>query len=442
MAKQRFPNTIVIVFFLVLISAVATWLLPGGTYVTAADGSLHFEPEPSVPQTWQFFTSFFKGFVRQADIIFFILCVGGAFQVLSSTGAVDMGIRKFISRTAGHDKIVLASMALLFSAGGAIFGMSEETIPFVGLAVPLVISMGYDSIVGLLCVYVASNIGFSTAFLNPFTVGVAQKMAGLQLFSGLGYRLFCWCIFTAITIAFILIYASHHKKPTESYSASEYSPVPISIRQKLVLLILFFTMAMLIAGVIWLKWYITEIAGLFLLMGILCGIVSGYNVNKTADEFMAGAKDIFSSAIVVGLASGIVIILQDGKVMDTILNALQSGLKDSGKGVSLALMYGIQATINFFIPSATAKAAITIPIMAPFSDLIGLGRQSMVMAFQFGDGFTNLITPTSGVLVAALAMAKIQYPDWVKFVWKYVLVLLILGLLFLVPTITFPLKGF
>jgi len=441
-AKRSFPNTIVIVFFLVLLSAIATWFIPGGTYVTAADGSIHFEPEPSVPQTWQFFTAFFKGFVRQADIIVFILCVGGAFQVLTSTGAVDLGIKKFISKSGKHDKIVLASMAVLFSAAGAIFGMSEETIPFVGLAVPLVISMGYDAIVGLLCVYVASNVGFSSAFLNPFTVGVAQKMADLPLFSGMGYRIVCWLFFTAITVIFILVYASRHKKAVEFSSVCPVSDVSLGKRHKLILLILLFTIAALVAGVLCFEWYITEISGLFLLMGILCGIAGGMNANQTADQFIAGAKDILSSAVVVGLASGIIIILQEGKVMDSILNALQSGLKDSGKGVSLALMYGIQATINFFIPSATAKAAITIPIMAPFSDMIGIGRQSMVMAFQFGDGFTNMITPTSGVLIAALAMAKIQYSDWVKFAWKYVLVLLLLGLLLLIPTIILPLSGF
>ena len=199
---------------------------------------------------------------------------------------------------------------------------------------------------------------------------------------------------------------------------------------------------MLMVGVICWKWYMAEISALFLGMGILCGIVAGYSANRIADEFIAGAKDILSAALVVGLASGIVIILQDGRIMDTILHSLESSLGESSPLASLSAMYGHQAIINLLIPSATAKAAITMPIMAPFSDIIGLSRQATVLAFQFGDGFTNMITPTSGVLIAALAMAKVPYTRWIRWIWKYVLVLLALGLLLLIPTVLLSLPGF
>ncbi len=189
-------------------------------------------------------------------------------------------------------------------------------------------------------------------------------------------------------------------------------------------------------------WYLSEITGLFLGMGIVCGLIAGFGANRIADELIAGAKDILSAALVVGFASGIVILLQDGNVIDSILHALQHSLSGSGEVSSLTAMYGIQALINFLIPSATAKAAITIPIMAPFSDLVGVSRQAMVLAFQFGDGFTNMITPTSGVLMAALAMARVPYAQWVRWIWKMVAVLLILGLLLLLPTLFFPLPGF
>ena len=169
-------------------------------------------------------------------------------------------------------------------------------------------------------------------------------------------------------------------------------------------------------------------------MGIVCGIIAGFSANKIADELIAGARDILSAALVVGFASGIIVILQDGKVVDSILHGMQEGLDGSSPVASLSAMYGIQALINFIIPSATAEAAITIPIMAPFADMVGVSRQAMVLAFQFGDGFTNMVTPTSGVLVAALAMARIPYAKWVKWVWKGVLVLLVLGLLLLLPT--------
>ena len=199
---------------------------------------------------------------------------------------------------------------------------------------------------------------------------------------------------------------------------------------------------LLILGVTLWDWYLPEITGLFLLMGIVCGVIAGFSANKIAEELMAGAKDILSAALVVGFASGIIVILQDGHIVDSILHSMQEGLDGTGPLASLSAMYGIQALINFVIPSATAKAAITIPIMAPFSDLVGVSRQAMVLAFQFGDGFTNMVTPTSGVLVAALAMARIPYTKWVKWVWKMVVVLLILGLLLLIPTVLFSIPEF
>ena len=446
MRTRAFPNTYVILFGLILLCAAVTWLLPGGQYVTGVDGVPVFQQAQSSPQTWQVFSALYHGFVKQAGIIVFILIVGGAFWILNATGAADFGIRRFISRTGHYDKVVLALIALLFSAGGAIFGMSEETIPFVGLVAPLAISMGYNAIVGLLIVYAASNIGFSSAFLNPFTVGIAQEMSDLPMFSGMGYRIICWVLLTGLFIAFTLIYASRVKKDNQKKEAS----VPVEqdadegshTRHWIVLGILGASIVALILGVVFFNWYIAEISALFLAMGILCGIAGGFRANRIAGEFIAGAKDIFGAAMVVGLASGIIIILQDGHVLDTILHSLQTSLEGSSKTTSLTMMYGVQTLINLLIPSATAKAAITIPVMAPLCDLIGLGRQSMVLAFQFGDGITNMVTPTSGVLIAALAMAKVDYRDWVDCIWKPVLVLIVLGFLLLLPTIFLPIKGF
>jgi uncharacterized ion transporter superfamily protein YfcC len=445
MKTRAFPNTYVILFGLILLCAAVTWLLPGGQYVTGQDGVLVFQEAAAAPQTWQVFSALYHGFVKQAGIIVFILIVGGAFWILNATGAADFGIRRFISKTGRYDKAVLALIALLFSAGGAIFGMSEETIPFVGLVVPMTISMGYNAIVGLMVVYVASNIGFSSAFLNPFTVGIAQEMSDLPMFSGMGYRIFCWALLTGLFIVFTLIYASRVKKAAPQAEASEPLPEDTEgshTRHWIVLGILGATIVALIVGVTCFHWYIAEISALFLAMGILCGIAGGFKANRIAGEFIAGAKDIFGAAMVVGLASGIIIILQDGHVLDTILHSLQTSLDGSSKTASLSMMYGVQTLINLLIPSATAKAAITIPVMAPLCDLIGFGRQSMVLAFQFGDGFTNMITPTSGVLMAALAMARVDYKDWARSVWKPVLVLIALGFLLLLPTIFIPLKGF
>jgi len=433
---KKIPNTYVIIAALIVLCAALTWFVPGGTYVTGEDGTLSYERVEAAPQTWQVFSAVYHGFVKQAGIIIFILVVGGAFWLLNATGAVTAGISRFIARVGRRDKWVLVSITVLFSLAGAVFGMSEETIPFVGIVVPLVVSMGYDALMGMLIVYVASNIGFSAAFLNPFTVGIAQDMAGLPLFSGMGYRVFCWAVLTVLTALFVVIYA--HKTRKAPAEAVRLEDTPLTTRQGWILVVLLLTVIALIVGVTVWEWYLPEITALFLGMGIVCGIIAGFGANRIAEEFLAGAKDILSAALVVGFASGIIVILQDGHVVDSILHGMQEGLDGTGPVASLSAMYGIQALINFLIPSATAKAAITIPIMAPFADMVGVSRQAMVLAFQFGDGFTNMVTPTSGVLIAALAMARIPYAKWVKWIWKGVVALLVIGWVLLVGTVFVP----
>ena len=455
----KVPGTYTIIFAMILLSALLTWFVPGGEYVKGEEGTLSYRDVESVPQLFGVFTALYHGFVKQSGIIIFILIVGVSFWLLNSTGAISVGIGRFIRSVGRYHKVVLVAITLLFSLAGAIFGMSEETIPFVGIVVPLVVSMGYDAFLGMLIVYVAANVGFSSAFLNPFTVGIAQEMAELPLFSGMEYRLFCWAILTLLLILFVLFYAKSIYKAPQAPAASQPTAAPqptsapqptaapqapaepqpcpqrMSAAQKIILLILFATIVLLVVGVTLWGWYMAEISGLFLAMGIVSGIVAGYDSGRISSEMIAGAKDILSSALVVGLASGIIVILQEGRIIDSILNSLQAALNNAGGEWSLSAMYGIQALINTIIPSATAKAAITIPIMAPFSDMVGVSRQAMVLAFQFGDGFTNMITPTSGVLIASLSMARITYSEWVRKIWRPVLALMVIGLLLLLGTL-------
>ena len=433
----KVPGTYTIIFAMILLSALLTWFVPGGEYVKGEEGTLSYRDVESVPQLFGVFTALYHGFVKQSGIIIFILIVGGSFWLLNSTGAISVGIGRFIRSVGRYHKVVLVAITLLFSLAGAIFGMSEETIPFVGIVVPLVVSMGYDAFLGMLIVYVAANVGFSSAFLNPFTVGIAQEMAELPLFSGMEYRLICWALLTLLLILFVLFYAkSIYKAPQAAAEQQPFAaPQQMSAAQKIILLILFATIVLLVVGVTLWGWYMAEISGLFLAMGIVSGIVAGYDSGRISSEMIAGAKDILSSALVVGLASGIIVILQEGRIIDSILNSLQAALNNAGGEWSLSAMYGIQALINTIIPSATAKAAITIPIMAPFSDMVGVSRQAMVLAFQFGDGFTNMITPTSGVLIASLSMARITYSEWVRKIWRPVLALMVIGLLLLLGTL-------
>ena len=549
MKKRRVPHTFVIVFFIIVIAAMMTWFIPPGKYVSEQVGeetvmTFHYLDElnaggvstPSTgsgsgsttaefhaePQTWQVFSAFYKGFVKQSNIIAFILIIGGAFWIMNKSRAIDMGIFSFLKftkrlernklvRKIGVNNIVIIMVMLLFSLFGSVFGMSEETIAFTLIIIPLAVSMGYDSIVGLCMVYVAAHIGFSGAMLNPFTIGIAQGIAEIPLFTGIGYRAVCWAILTIVGIVFVLWYANKVKKNPQSSIMYEddaywrktadipeeelerYTPrkawwvfafltvvlivfsvlypqttlkignqattlplLPIgtaafallsvvTLRKTVhyfVLTLLFATVYFLIVGVLGYDWYIMEIASLFLVLGIASGLAVNKSASDIAKLFLEGMGDILSAAVIVGLAGGIVIVLQDGGIIDTILYGLSRSMSNMGKIASAEIMYGIQTLINIVIPSGSAKAAITMPIMAPFSDLIGISRQATVMAFQFGDGFTNMITPTSGVLMAALGVARIPWDKWVRFIWKFILVLVVIGALLLIPTVTMELAGF
>ncbi|MBO5698443.1 MAG: YfcC family protein [Bacteroidaceae bacterium] len=502
MRKLKVPNTYVILFFALLLCALSTWLIPQGK-----------------PQTWQVLSALYDGFIRQAGIISFVLIIGGAFWVINQTKAVDDGIMRFIARTKslerhswvrhlGVGNIVIVLIMLLFGVFGAVFGMSEETIAFAAVVIPLAKSLGYDEYVGVCMVYLAAHVGFAGAMLNPFTIGIAQDLSALPLFSGIEYRTMCWVLLMFVAIVFVLWYASRHKsqpqlleqteqveslattvetQPTSAkrswicyavlsavmlvscvQSASScvvkigqsqyeapyllwmvtaafmlvsYFALRTSVRM-FILNLLLFSIVFLVVGTMGFGWYLPEICALFMGLGIAAGFCAGYSADTIAQEFMAGAKDIFSAALVIGFAAGLIVILENGEVIDTMLNAMANALKDTGREGALLTMYGIQTFINVFIPSASAKAAVTIPIMAPFSDMIGVSRQATVLAFQFGDGFTNMITPCSGVLMAVLSIAKIPYERWVKFIWKFILTLIILGILLLLPTLYFTLPGF
>jgi uncharacterized ion transporter superfamily protein YfcC len=529
---KKVPHTYTIVFFIIVFCAILTWIIPGGEYerttklvngverTIIVDNSFHHID--SAPQTWEIFAALFKGFKKQAGIIIFILMLGGAFWILNASKSIDVGIFAFLKfakklernkivRKIGVNNIILTLIMTMFSAFGAIFGMSEETIAFIIIIVPLAISMGYDSITGVCIVFVAAGLGFAGAIINPFTIGIAQGLSDLPLFSGIEYRIFCWFVINFIGFVFILRYANKvHKNPKLSlvYEQDEewrkrgqsdvedvkyYTPISawityigilgtmiafscyfpsttlkignsetithavpiataifaimglVSLRKSVhffILNILLFTITFLIVGVMGYKWNIMEIAALFLAMGVTSGIAMSNSADDIVRLFLEGVKDILSAALIVGLAGGIIIILEDGKIIDTILNSLASTMQNAGKVTSVGIMYVIQNLINVIIPSGSAKAALTMPIMAPFSDVIGLSRQATVMAFQFGDGFTNMITPTSGVLIGVLGIARIPYEKWVKWVWPLILTMVIIGFLLLIPTATMQLNGF
>lgn len=467
---KRIPHTFTIVFSLIVLAAMLTWVVPAGEFLRhTVDGrevvlsdSFHFVDR--APQTWQVFSALFNGFVDKADIIIFILMVGGAFWIVNNSHAIDVGVMAFLRRVQrlsryklvsklGVDNIIITLVMLLFSLFGAVFGMSEETLAFVVVFVPLAISMGYDSIVGVCMCYVAAHVGFAGAMLNPFTIGIAQGIADLPLFSGLEYRVACWLILTVLGIAFVLWYAHRVKlNPERSpvYRLDDYwrsrvqstEQQTLTTRQALILGLFFLTVVALVVGVLVWHWYIAEISALFFAMGILAGIIDRQGADDIAKLFLAGCKDILSAALVVGLASGIIFILRDGRVIDTLLYGLTRSLAQTGEVTSLGVMYLFQTLLNLVMPSGSAKAALTMPIMAQFADLIHVSRQTTVLAFQFGDGFTNMLTPTSGVLIGVLGIARIPYGTWLRWAWKFIVALIVIGFILMLPTLWLDLPGF
>jgi uncharacterized ion transporter superfamily protein YfcC len=454
MSKLKFPNTFVLLFSLLALIALATWVVPGGKYDTQViDGKTvilanSFHAVASHPQgPAALLMAPIKGFVEAALIIGFVLIVGGAFSVLQRTEAIDSMI-KSVAKAHTHSAWVRVAIipvfVTMFSLGGATFGMAEEAIPFVLIFIPLALALKYDSIVGVAIPFVGSQIGFATAFLNPFNVGVAQSIAGVPMFSGIGYRLICWAIATTLTIAFLMWYAARIKRRPELSPCFELDQekrkhlktadfenfAGMTARHKLVLILFVSTLAVMIFGVVKFGWYIEEIAALFLLMAITVGLVGRLNADEFVASFMAGAKDLVSTALVIALAKATVVLMRDGHIIDTMLHALVPLVESSSPILSAQKMFLIQSAINFFIHSGTGQAALTMPIMAPLADLVGVSRQTAILAFQFGE-LTTPVIPTSGITVGVLALAGIPWTKWARWMIPLQLMYLLMALVLL-----------
>jgi uncharacterized ion transporter superfamily protein YfcC len=452
--RLRMPNTFVLLFMILALIALATWFVPGGKYDThLVNGKQLVDPATfhyvaSAPQGLvALMKAPIKGFVEAAQIIGFVLVVGGAFAVVQKTDAIDTGIRS-IARMHEHSALVRAALipvfVTLFSLGGATFGMNEEAIPFVLIFVPLALALGYDTIVGVSIPFLGSQAGFGAAFLNPFNVGIAQGIAGVPVFSGIGYRLIVWVATTTVTILFLMWYAARVKQnPTLSptyvldQTRRQEQPVHVGLdrmtgRHKAVLGIFALALAAMVIGVIKFDWYIDEIAALFLSMAIVVGIVGRLGPDNWVAAFMQGAKDLAPTALVIAIARGTMILARDAHIIDTMLHGLMPLVQSSSPVFAAQKMYLIQSVINFFIHSGTGQAALTMPIMAPLADLVGVTRQTAILAFQLGELSTPMI-PTSGITVGVLALARVPWITWARWMIPLQLIYLVLALVLLVP---------
>lgn len=447
--KFEFPHVIVILFSITIIASILSYIIPAGEFDRVdQDGTMvvvegtYQTVESNPPGLFDVFLSVPEGMTEGASIIFFILIVGGSFAVLLETRAIDAMMGRLTTTMQGKEIYVIPVFMILFAIGGATFGMSEEAIPFMLILVPLAIKMGFDSMTGAAIVLIGAHAGFTAAFINPFTVGVAQSIAGVPMFSGMGVRFVFWLIFVGISIAYVMIYANKVKKnpeislmyeddQKEALNEPETGIVERATkRHALIIGVLGLTLIGLALGVIFLDWYVNEIAALFFIMGLVVGLIGRLPLNRIADAFIKGCQDLALGALVVGFAYSILIILENSNTIDTILNFAANTISSWPGYLSAIGMFGIQSILNFIVPSGSGQAALTMPIMAPLADLVDVSRQTAVLAFQMGDGISNIVTPTSGAFMAALAVAKVPWVRWIKWILPLILIHYALGVIF------------
>lgn len=448
--KWKTPHTFVILVAIIIIAAIATYLIPAGEFTRFKDaatgktlveaGSYHrIASNPLNPLLIP--SAIYTGIVKSASTITFMLIIGGAFEVITSTDALTALCKKLSKTFSKHKYAVIPVFLTLFSIFGFTMGMSSEVMIFVPIGITLALFLGLDKVTGTAMIALGAAVGFTAGILNPFNVGVAQDIAELQLFSGMAYRIVILVILLAATSAYIIIYAKKvAANPEKSviygiqedteYTFEDVSD-SISKSQIAVLVIMAAGFGILIYGLSKKGWYFEEMSGLFIFMGIACGLVSGYGPSRIAKEFGNGAKGIVVGCLIIGIARTVEVILSDAKILDTIVYGIVNIVNVMPGSIKAVGMFICQSLINCVIVSGTGQAAVTMPLMVPVSDLVGISRQTAVLAFQLGDGFSNSVLPMSSSLMGYLAVSKIPYSKWLKFMMPLFLIWTALGCLFM-----------
>ena len=458
--KRRFTfNTLVMVYSVVVLVALATWVIPGGEYRREVkDGKTlvvpgSFSPGESNPQgVGAVLAAPVKGFVDAALIIAFLFIIGGAFMVVQKTGAIAVSLQRMalaFARKPHLQKYFIPVTMTLFALGGGIFGMTEETMPFVLIFIPLALSLGYDSLVGTAIPFLGAAAGFAGSVFNPFTVGIAQHIAELPVYSGYEYRIVIWVLSTVSMITFVMLYAAKIKKSPEAspvfaldQSREQAQPQEgeeqrLTMPHRLVLGAFLLTLILLVYGVLQHGWYITEIAALFLALGLVAGPLGRLTLTQSAEAFKDGARDMVGVALIIGCARAILVVATDGKVIDVLLYSVANVITRFHPIVASQAMFVAQGIINFFVHSGSGQAALTMPVMAPLADVVGISRQTAVLAFQFGEGWINPILPTSGVTMGVLGLAGISWEKWFRWMLPVQVYFFILALVLLIPPFLF-----
>jgi len=445
---KKFPNTFTILFLLIAFFATLTYILPAGKYTREMNENLGREvPVPgsyhvieSSPQG--FFNTLMapisgfydpaSGLIGAIDVSLFVLMVGGFLGIVTQTGAIDTGIARIMVRLKGREIYMIPILMVLFALGGTSYGMAEESLAFYGLLIPIFMTARFDPMVAVAVIFVGTGVGTLGSTINPFGTVIASNAASVDFISGIELRFAILAIALVVSIAYVMRYAkkvqnnpelsllANLRKENEKHFLGDKDPsaqLPeLTGSQKAVLVLFILTFAIMIYGVSALGWWMAEMATLFIFMGILCGIVGRLGEEKLINAFVAGAADLIGVALIVGVARGIVVVMEAGNITDTILHYAEGLVAGKSSVLFINTVYVIEMMLSFIVPSTSGLAVMSMPILAPLSDFANTGRELVVTAFMSGIGTILFITPTYGVLMGGLAIARIPYITWLKFI--------------------------
>ena len=451
--KGKTLHPFIMMVILLILCFIISYIVPAGSYERAStqDGTtmlvdpesfVYIQRTPVSPE--QLLLSITQGLQRGASIIFFLLIIGGMFSVLNTTAAINVGIANILKRLNKREYLIIPFLMILFGCGASFCGNFEEFLVFVPLILAICITIGYDSLTAVGIIFLSAAAGYGGAITNSFTLGTAQEIAGLERFSGAELRIVLFITLMLSTIIYILWYARLVKKSPKFSGAYEYDfkynqskklnlekVAPLSARQTLVLLIFLAGIIFSIWGIIVQGFYIDELSAVFLIIGILGGFVGGLKPGEICAGFEKGARDMLLPGIMIGLANSIIIVLQEANIMDSFLHAQAVGLEKLPGGLIACGMFVMHSLFNVLVPSGYTQAVTTMPIMIPIADAVGITRQTAVLAYQLGDAFTNVLAPTGGEILAALAICRVPYGKWVRFMLPIFVIWCVIALIFI-----------
>ncbi len=452
----RFPSAFTILFALIILVAALTWIIPAGQYERVASEALgkdipvagSYAPTEANPQgLFDVILAPIAGFydpdsyaANAIDVSLFVLIIGGFIGVVTATGAIDAGIARAMVRLKGRENWMIPFLMALFALGGTTYGMAEETLAFYVLLIPVMIAAGYDALVGVAVIMLGAGIGVLGSTINAFSTVIASDAAGVTFADGMILRLVILGVGWLITVAFVMRYAARVKAdPSRSLvfdkkAANEAhflrgkatSETPFTGVHQIVLVLFAMTFAVMIWGVSGQGWWMAQMSGLFLIAAVIIGIIARLGEARLVEAFVNGARDLLGVALIIGLARGIVVVMDAGHITDTILHSAETTVAGLPKVAFINVIYWIEVGMSFLVPSTSGLAVLSMPILAPVADFAGVKRELVVTAFATGSGIVNLITPTSAVVMGGLAIGRVPYERWLRFIWPLLAALTVL----------------